>query len=80
MGISSSTKRRHEKAKALFARWVGVTDGTPVIVRRANGETLETITESEAWYVRGGAYIRVRGIPGNTRLSRVSLADTKAGT
>lgn len=73
----TTTKRRHEKARALYLErrlWIA---GVAVTVKRANGETLETVTECRPWFDRGGAYVRVRGIPGNTRLSRVSLRVSK---
>lgn len=57
----------------LVKAWMGVVIGAPVVVTRANGETLETITESPAFLVAGcHAMIQVRGIPGNTKLSRVT--------
>ena len=68
---SISTRRRHERNRALVDTWLAPI-GARVTVRRSNGETLHTITESDAWFRNGGAYIRVRGIPGNTRLARVT--------
>lgn len=77
---SASTRRRHRRNRELVAGWNHLI-GTPVLVCRDNGAELETVTESEA-FLSGGyhALIRVRGIPGNTRLSRVSLRVSKEGT
>lgn len=73
---SSSTLRRHERNAKLVKAWRDVPTGTPVCVRRANGLLLLSVTNSRAWLATGGgAYVRVRGIPGNTRLDRVSLAE-----
>lgn len=76
---SASTKRRHERALALYRECRLWPLGQSVMVHRDNGETLATVTESAVWYTRGGAYVRVRGIPGNTRLARVSRRDAKEG-
>lgn len=76
---SASTKRRHAKAYDLFRAWRDWPLGQSVTVKRANGETLETVTESAVWYARGGAYVRVHGIPGNTRLDRVTLRAAMKG-
>ena len=68
-----STTRRHEKNRKMVEAWTHPV-GTSVMVERANGEQLGTVTESEAFLLDGShALIRVRGIPGNTRLSRVSV-------
>lgn len=69
---SASTKRRHERNAELVAAWTHPI-GTRVVVERSNGETLETVTESESFLLDGAhAMICVRGIPGNTKLSRVT--------
>lgn len=70
---SASTKRRHKRDAALFAEWVGTPIGQRVTVARANGTTLKTITGSGPVLYDGSAMIRVEGIPGNTRLERVTL-------
>lgn len=70
---SASTKRRHARALALYRKRCHWAVGTPVTVRRANGGTLVTVTSSIVWASAGGAYVRVEGIPGNTRLDRVTL-------
>jgi hypothetical protein len=70
--VSASTDRRHRKAWELYKECMDWSTGTPVTVQRANGTTLKTVTESRPWFDRGGAYVRVRGIPGNTRLDRVT--------
>jgi hypothetical protein len=59
-------------ARGLYWARMNWPVGLAVIVRRANGETLKTVTESRPWFDDGGAYVRVRGIPGNTRLDRVT--------
>lgn len=47
--------------------------GQPVTVRRDNGETLETVTRSEAWTFDGiHAVIQVKGISGCYMLDRVT--------
>lgn len=69
---SKSTDRRRVQARALYLSLRGLPAGTAVTVRRANGETLDTVTECRPWFDRGGAYVRVRGISGNTRLDRVT--------
>lgn len=69
---SQSTKRRHDKAQALYEKRRHWPLGTPVTVCRANGGTLVTVTESHVFRHEGGAYVRVSGIPGNTRLDRVT--------
>lgn len=74
----TSTKRRHEKAWALYQQCRMWPVGSAVTVRRANGETLDTVTESPVWCACG-AYVRVRGIPGNTRLDRVTLKAAPKG-
>lgn len=76
---SKSTERRHAKAYDLYRACRDWPLGSAVRVSRSNGETLDTVTESAVWHARGGAYVRVRGIPGNTRLSRVSLRVLKEG-
>lgn len=71
---SASTKRRHKRNAALFAEWAGVPIGQRVTVRRARGDVLKTVTESRAEFVNGKhAMIAVAGVPGNTRLDRVTL-------
>jgi hypothetical protein len=53
--------------------------GATVTVRRDNGESLVTVTTSDAFLVDGKhAFIRVRGIPGNVRLSRVTVGRVKS--
>lgn len=48
-------------------------EGTPVKVRRDNGEILETVTRSEAWVDENGIQvIMVKGIAGYYRLDRVT--------
>lgn len=70
----TTTARRHEKNREAVVAWTHPI-GTRVDVRRANGESLTTVTESTAFLVDGAhAFIRVRGIPGNTRLDRVTVA------
>lgn len=69
---SRSTERRHEENQRLFFGWNHPV-GTPVLVRRANGTTLRTVTTSRSFTLSGGAYVTVEGIPGNTALRRVSL-------
>lgn len=76
---STSTKRRHEKALALYQQCRSWPPETSVTVCRDNGETLETSTACSPWFDRGGAYVRVHGIPGNTRLDRVTLRGTPKG-
>lgn len=67
-----STERRHKRNAELVAAWRHPV-GTGVVVTRDNGKTPETVTTSEAFLLDGAhAMIRVQGIPGNTRLSRVS--------
>ena len=69
----ATTSRRHERNRALVEQWLAPV-GTTVTVERANGERLVTVTESGAFLLDGKhAFIRVRGIPGNTRLSRVTV-------
>lgn len=76
----TTTKRRHEKARALYEACRGWPPMTPVTVKRANGLLLESVTESRAWLTpAGGAYVRVYGIPGNTRLDRVTLRTAQKG-
>lgn len=70
--VSASTDRRHLKAYHLYLDRLHWPSGMAVTVRRANGTTLKTVTESRPWFDNGGAYVRVAGIPGNTRLGRVS--------
>lgn len=71
--VSKSTARRHERNRKLVEEWTAP-PGTAVVVTRDNGETFETVTESEAFLLGGKhAMIRLRGIPGNTALHRVSL-------
>lgn len=55
--------------------------GTPVRVRRDNGEVLETVTRSEPWLM-GGRYwmVLVKGITGGYSLDRVDpLRDAGKG-
>lgn len=75
----TTTKRRHEKALALYKERVLWPLGLRVRVKRANGKTLDTVTTSAVWYARGGAYVRVHGISGNTRLDRVTLRTAPKG-
>lgn len=75
----TSTKRRHEKALALYEERKDWPSGTTVTVRRDNGKTLRTYTECSPWFDDGGSYVRVFGIPGNTRLDRVTLRAAPKG-
>lgn len=69
----TTTARRHEKNRALVKQWLAPI-GATVTVERANGGSLVTVTESGAFLLDGKhALIRVRGIPGNVRLSRVRV-------
>lgn len=70
---SQSTERRHKRNLELYRSLCRCRAGTPVLVQRANGEVLDTVTESLVFLLNGGAYVRVRGIHGNTALHRVSL-------
>lgn len=75
---SASTKRRHQAARALYRKWAGTPAGTAVSVHRDNGERLETVTISEPFLLdHAHAFVQVRGIPGNTRLSRVRLSNRR---
>jgi hypothetical protein len=68
---SRSTQRRHEKNRAAVRAW-RYPPGTAVRVRRARGDTVLSFTASSAFLVDGcHAFVRVEGIPGNTRLDRV---------
>lgn len=68
-----SAKRRHEKNRESVEAWTHPA-GTPVTVARANGRRLSSWTASEAFLLDGKhAFVRVQGIPGNVRLSRVRL-------
>lgn len=68
---SRSTERRHERNRIAVANWKHPI-GTRVKVTRANGRAFITWTESEAFLLDDAhALVRVRGIPGNTRLDRV---------
>ena len=72
---STSTKRRHQAARALYRKWADVPVGTDVSVHRDNGERLETVTTSEPFLLKNAyALVQVKGIPGNVRLSRVKLS------
>ncbi|GEM_PF-6003409 len=54
--------------------------GTPVKVRRDNGEVLETVTRSEAWHLDSGvAVIMVKGISGCYRLDRITPNTASTG-
>ena len=67
-----STQRRHEKNRAAV-RAFKHPSGTPVEVERANGIRFRTFTTSLAFLLDGAhAFVQVEGIPGNTRLSRVT--------
>lgn len=71
---SASTKRRHERNKALVEQWRGRPAGFRVTVERDNGETIRTVTTCDAFLFDGAhAMIRVEGIPGNVKLSRVTM-------
>jgi len=75
----TSKNQRHDKARALYEARRCWPPATPVTVKRANGETLDTITECGPFFFNGGAYVRVHGIPGNTRLDRVTLRAAPKG-
>jgi hypothetical protein len=67
-----ATERRHEKNRTLVANWLAPI-GTVVTVKRANGTTFVTATTSRAFLLDGAhAFVQAHGIPGNTRLSRVT--------
>lgn len=69
----TSTERRHERDRELLEQWAGIHTGTRVRVKRANGDTLKTEILLGPYSVNGsGAYVLVRGIPGNTALHRVT--------
>lgn len=75
---SASTYRRHARAQALYNDRYLWPVGLAVKVRRDNGKTLKTVTIGPVMYSKGGAYVCVAGIPGNTRLDRVT--PVKGGT
>ena len=50
-------------------------EGTRVVVRRDNGDVLETTTRSPAWVVGGTAVVSVVGISGGYALERVTPRD-----
>lgn len=69
---STSTQRRHEKNREAV-RAFKYPPGTAVDVERANGTSLRTVTTSYAFLLDGcHAFVQVEGIPGNTRLDRVT--------
>lgn len=69
----TSTERRIRRDNALLEKWAGITPGTRVRVNRANGDVLKTEILLGPYSVNGsGAYVLVRGIPGNTALHRVA--------
>lgn len=71
-GDSDSTRRRRQRNAERFDLWRDFEEGGRVTVQRANGGQLRTVTISEPWLTdEGGAYVRVKGIPGNTALRRV---------
>lgn len=75
---SRSTERRHQKNREAVVAWTHPV-GTRVKVRRANGRDLTTWPETTAFLVDNAhAFIRVQGIPGNTRLDRVRVARKRA--
>lgn len=70
---STSTQRRHERNREAV-RDFKHGPGTPVRVSRANGTMLDTRLTSYAFLVDGAhAFVTVEDIPGNVRLSRVTV-------
>lgn len=67
----TSTERRKERNRRWLER-CGIKQGDRITVIRDNGDTLRTTALCDPWGTeRGGAYIRVAEIPGNTALRRV---------
>lgn len=71
---SARTRRRAQRDEQLLVEWAGTVVGQRVTVARDNGAALKTIITTAPFALpRGGAYVRVDGITGNTHLRRVSM-------
>lgn len=75
----TSPSRAVAAASRLVALWAGTPVGTPVLVRRDDGSTIQTVTRSRSFLFRNTIpAIVVDGIPGAFPLDHVSLAGPPA--